>query len=193
MTTVTIIKRVNKGRLTYKSLTQIRQLQAMQLSKGAGFGGVYAYTDPHFSFGHYPLKDWKLTRQAPREWTFVGMSLTLQVSPEVVLPSEYRKLHLVMKPIAEHEELHVKDARDIVQMKLPSALKKDATFRKYFIDRKPIPDSTYHHMIRKQMAGYVTAMFAQFWHASFACRDTPKKYKAVQKAVEAGLRYHSNR
>ena len=176
---------------TYKTLAEIRTLETTKKEKGKALGGVYAFVDPHFNFVHDPRKDWKLESTSPRMWRFVGIALTLQVSPEVFLPSDYRNFPAVLAPIAAHENLHVQDARSVVTTILPAELKKDETFNKYFFKRVLVPDSTYAYMICKQMSGYVSDVFTKIWNGKVNQRDTPAQYKPIQIAVDAAFRkYH---
>jgi hypothetical protein len=159
-------------------------LHSFVKDKGKALGGVYGLVDPHFEFIHDSRKDWKLVETSPRKWRFEGATLTLKVSPEVVFPSD----SAVLRQIAAHEDLHVQDARTIVQTTLSAKLKTDTTFKKYYIQRTKVLESTYNHMICKMMTGYVSDIFAKIWNAKVNERDTPAKYRPVQQAVDAAFR-----
>jgi hypothetical protein len=90
-------------------------------------------------------------------------------------------------PIEQHERLHVEDARRIVSADLPTKLKSEPTFKKYFIDRAPIPERTYFYMLPNKMADIVAAEFAKLWNKKKDELDTPAKYKPVQEAVHKAL------
>ena len=188
MPDVKLLPKFLKRPPTYKTLAEIRMLETSKKEKGKALGGVYGFVDPHFEFIHDPRKDWKLVETSPRKWRFEGATLTLKVSPEVFLPGDFRKFPAVLRPIAAHEDLHVQDARTIVQTTLPAKLKTDKTFKKYYIQRTKVPESTYNHMICKMMTDYVSDIFAKIWNAKVNERDNPAKYKPVQQAVDAALR-----
>jgi hypothetical protein len=78
-------------------------------------------------------------------------------------------------PIEQHERLHVEDARRIVSADLPTKLKSEPTFKKYFIDRAPIPERTYFYMLPNKMADIVAAEFAKLWNKKKDELDTPAK------------------
>ena len=67
-----------------------------------------------------------------------------------------------------YNQLHVADAAQIVKQALPEQLKKDATFKKYYLDRAPIPDGTYAEMIPKGISAIVRSVFNQLWNAKVA-------------------------
>jgi hypothetical protein len=185
---VKIMPKVLKRLPTYKTLAQIRTLETSKKEQGKSLGGVYGLVDPHFEFIHDPHKDWKPTHSVPRMWRFEGTMVTLQVSPEVFLPEDYRKYPAVLKPIVAHEDLHVQDARAIVQTTLPEQLKKDKLFKDAYIQRTPVSDATFSYMVCQKMTGYVCDMFAIIWNEKVNERDQPAKYRLVQQAVDAALR-----
>jgi hypothetical protein len=187
VTEVKLVPKFVKKPPTYKTLAQTRTLESRKKEKGKALGGVYGFVDPHFEFIHNPRNDWKLASSSPRMWKFAGTALTLQVSPEVFLPGDYRKYPAVLRPIAAHEDLHVQDARTIVTKLLPAQLKKDNTFKKYFFERALVPDTTYSHMICQKMTGYVGDIFTKIWNGKANERDTPAKYRPVRQAVDAAL------
>lgn len=172
---------------TYKTLTEIREMEKAR-SEGAGFGGVYGFVDPHFTFGDGWQKDWKMVDQAKRLWKFQGTVLVLQVSPEMFLPSEYLGKLDVLQPIKQHEDLHMADASAIVRQALPQALKADWGFQRLFLKDDPIPDHVYAPMIRfEQIEEEVANAFTKLWNDKVDKRDTTAAYKPVADAVGVAL------
>ena len=171
----------------YKPLDQIQKLAPSGLAADLK-GNTYGFADPHFSFVHDHRRDWKLVGQSPRMWQFVGTSLILQVSPEVYLPAEWKKMPDVLAPIKQHEALHVQDAKTILGGSLQTVLKKDATFKKYFIGRQPIPETTYRYMFPQKMQEYVAYEFTKLWNTSVNKRDTRAEIVRVSEAVDKALR-----
>jgi len=173
---------------TFKKLEEIRKLEKVQKGTGQGLGGTYGFVDPHFRFVHDYLNDWKLVLTPPNYRQFVGTSVTMEVSPEIFLPLDFQKYPKVLTVILMHEQKHVMDAEIIVRRLLPAALIKDATFKEYFLNRKPIPDGTYRYMLPNKVAGIVTYEFERLWSASIARQDNPAMYKALQIEIDKAQR-----
>jgi hypothetical protein len=177
---------------TYVTLAKIDEMEKAR-SDGAGFGGVYGFVDPHFTFGDEWQKDWKMVDQAKHLWKFQGTVLVLQVSPEMFLPSEYLAKPDVLLPIRQHEDLHIGDAGAIVRQALPQALKADWGFQRLFLKDDPIPDHVYAPMIRfKQIEEEVEKAFAKLWNDKVDKRDTTAAYKPVADAVHLALAKYTN-
>lgn len=188
MNAVILNARVVPRSHTFKKLEEIRNLEKVQRGTGQSLGGTYGFVDPHFRFVHDYLNDWKPVPTPANYRQFVGTSVTLEVSPEIFLPLDFQKYPKVLTVIQMHEQKHVTDAEIIVRRLLPAALAKDATFKEYFLNRKPIPDGTYHYMLPNKVAGIVTYEFERLWRASIANLDNPAMYKALQIEIDKAQR-----
>ena len=171
---------------TSPKFKQLEEINALAKASGSGLANVYGFVEPNFRFIQDHVKDWKPVSAPPNHRQFVGANLTLEVRPQMFLPSGLPPA--VVSIVRKHEDEHMADAREIVTRRLPARLRSDAAFSHYFIERKPIAEGTYKQMLPTRMTDILEATFIEMWNAACAKRDTPANYKPVKEAVEAAMR-----